>query len=169
MRNLILVFVGSTALICMTVPGLSQDNSNNGTGYMGPIGPKSATFNDYAVALRLLKHEQYAEAIPHLESALAGRRHSADILNYLGFTHRMIGDYQASLDYTKRALIEDPDHKGAHENLGELYLQMHDLASAQKELATLASLCPSGCDERDTLTRAISAYVPAPPTTGQSP
>jgi len=44
--------------------------------------------------------------------------------------------------------------------LGELYLQMNDLASAQGELTTLASLCPSGCDERDVLTKAIAAYAP---------
>src|SRR6185437_1937355 len=57
--------------------------------------------------------------------------------------------------------------KGAHEYLGELYLQMYDPASAQKELATLASLCPDGCDERDTLAKAIAAYQP--PATGAAP
>ena len=45
---------------------------------------------------------------------------------------------------------------------------MHDPASAQKELDTLASLCPDGCDERDALTKAIAAYVP-PAATGTSP
>ncbi|MBV9542713.1 MAG: hypothetical protein JO167_15750, partial [Alphaproteobacteria bacterium] len=49
------------------------------------------------------------------------------------------------------------------------YLQMNDKASAQQEAATLASLCPSGCDERDTLDKKIAAYVPtAPATTGAS-
>jgi hypothetical protein len=37
---------------------------------------------------------------------------------------------------------------------------MNDLTSAQGELTTLASLCPSGCDERDVLTKAIAAYTP---------
>jgi len=34
----------------------------------------------------------------------------------------------------------------------------------------LASLCPSGCDERDMLTKAIAAYVPpaAAPTTASA-
>ena len=130
-----------------------------GGGYGGgTINP--ATFDDYSVAVRLIKHQEYAEAIPHLQSALADRPHSADILNYLGYTSRMLGNYSDSLDYYKRALAEDPDHKGVHEYLGELYLQMHDQPSAQKELDTLASLCPSGCDERDALTKAMAAYVP---------
>jgi tetratricopeptide (TPR) repeat protein len=119
------------------------------------------TFSDYQVAVRLIRHERYAEAIPHLESALADKPHDADILNYLGYTKRMTGDYTASLDFYKRALAEDPNHKGVHEYLGELYLQMHDQPSAQKELDTLASLCPSGCDERDALMKALSDYKPA--------
>jgi tetratricopeptide (TPR) repeat protein len=72
----------------------------------------------------------------------------------------MVGDYDMSLGYYNRALAIDPNHKGVHEYLGELYLQMHNLPSAQAELTTLASLCPSGCDERDMLTKAIAAYVP---------
>jgi tetratricopeptide (TPR) repeat protein len=72
----------------------------------------------------------------------------------------MLGDYSSSLDFYKRALAIDPDHKGVHEYLGELYLQMNNLPAAQGELTTLASLCPSGCDERDMLTKAIAAYVP---------
>ena len=92
--------------------------------------------------------------------ALANKPNSADVLNYLGYTHRMLGDYPSSLDFYKRALAIDPQHKGVHEYLGELYLQMHDMASAQAELTTLAGLCPSGCDERDMLTKAIAAYVP---------
>ncbi len=73
----------------------------------------------------------------------------------------MVGDYSASMDFYKRALAINPDHKGVHEYLGELYLQMNDMASAQHELDTLASLCPSGCDERDTLTKSIAAHAPA--------
>ena len=48
----------------------------------------------------------------------------------------------------------------------ELYLQMHDQALAQRELDTLTTLCPSGCDERDVLTKAMAAYVPP---TGATP
>jgi tetratricopeptide (TPR) repeat protein len=117
--------------------------------------------DDYSQALRLIHHEKYADAIPHLESALASRPHSADILNYLGFTHRMVGDYQISLAYYQKALQEDPDHKGAHEYLGELYLDMHDLVSAQGQLAELVRLCPSDCDERDLLTKSIASYQAA--------
>jgi tetratricopeptide (TPR) repeat protein len=151
--------------LAMTTPSFSMGGGGGGGGggYGGSMGG-SATFDDYAVAVRLIKHEKYSDAIPHLLVALGDRPHSADILNYLGYSNRMLGQYPQSLAYYQRALTYDPDHKGVHEYLGELYLQMNDPASAQKELATLTTLCPSGCDERDTLTKAIAAYTPAPAT-----
>jgi predicted Zn-dependent protease len=162
MRKTLLVASALAGLIALTAPSFSMGGGggSSGGGYSGGMDSGTPTFDEYAVALRLIKHQKYADAIPHLELALADRPHSADILNYLGYTHRMIGDYSSSLDFYKRALAIDPDHKGVHEYLGELYLQMNDMASAQSELTTLASLCPSGCDERDMLTKAIAAYVP---------
>jgi len=138
-------------------------------GYGGSMPSNNPLMNprldDYSMAMRLIRHEKYADAIPYLRRALANNPHSADILNYLGFTNRMVGDYPTSLDYYKRALAEDPDHKGAHEYLGELYLNMRDLTSAQGQLAELTRLCPSGCDELDTLTKSIASYQAANPST----
>lgn len=162
MRKILLATAAATAFVMLTAPSFSMGGGGGGGGggYGGGFGGGAPSFDEYTVAVRLIKHQKYADAIPHLEMALADRPHSADVLNYLGYTHRMIGDYASSLDFYKRALAIDPDHKGVHEYLGELYLQMNDLTSAQTELTTLASLCPSGCDERDVLTKAIGAYTP---------
>jgi predicted Zn-dependent protease len=182
MRNLVLVLGVSTALLALTSPSFSMGGGGGGGmgggggggggyGMSGSTGTTSPA-DDYQTAVRLIKHEKYAEAIPHLNLALADRPKDADVLNYLGFTHRMVGDYDMSLGYYNRALAIDPNHKGVHEYLGELYLQMNNLKSAQAELTTLASLCPSGCDERDMLTKAIAAYVPpvgATPAAAASP
>jgi lipoprotein NlpI len=170
MRKILLTTVIAASLIAVTTPSFSMGGGGGGGsgGYGGGM-QTDAAFDEYAIAVRLIKHEKYAEAIPHLDASLAARPHSANTLNYLGYTHRMTGDYNASLDYYKRALAIDPDHKGAHEYLGELYLQMHDQASAQHELDTLASLCPSGCDERDTLTKAMATYASAAPSTAAVP
>jgi len=116
--------------------------------------------SEYETARRLIRHKHYADAIPHLEFALADKPRDVHILNDLGYAKRMVGDYDSALDYYERALTIDPNFIGVHENLGDLYLVKSDLASAQKELATLATLCPSGCDERDTLASAIAGYKP---------
>ena len=127
-------------------------------GYGGGGMRSSIGSDDYATAVRLIHHEKYADAIPYLNRALQLRPNSADILNYLGYTHRMLGDYPGSLDFYQRALARDPDHKGAHEYLGELYLKMHQLASARAQLDELNRLCPGGCDEKEVLTKAITDY-----------
>jgi tetratricopeptide (TPR) repeat protein len=163
MRKLMLSAAALALTLAVTQAfAMGGGGGGGGGGYGGGAGSgPSMSSDDYTVAKRLIKHKQYADAIPHLQLALADKPHDADILNYLGYTKRMVGDYDASLDYYQRALAEDPNHKGVHEYLGELYLQKNDLPSAQKELTTLASLCPSGCDERDTLTKAIASYQPA--------
>jgi tetratricopeptide (TPR) repeat protein len=171
MRNLLLCAAATAALLGLGTTAFAMGGGGSGSYGGSNFGAPGATFDDYATAKRLIRHEQYAQAIPHLETALENHPHDADILNYLGYTHRMVGmtytdagrdsEFKMSLDYYQRALAIDPNHKGVHEYLGELYLQMHDMTSAQKEQMTLASLCPSGCDERETLDKAIAAYAPA--------
>ncbi len=139
-------------------------------GYAGSV--HGSGFDDYATAVRLIHHEKFAEAVPYLNRALHERPGSADVLNYLGYTHRMLGDYQGSLDFYTRALARDPDHKGAHEYLGELYLKMNRLADARAQLAELTRLCSDGCEEKDVLTKAIADYqlaAAAPPTPAATP
>src|SRR6185436_12459009 len=139
MRKLLAIAGATAAFIAVTGPSFSMGGGGAGGGYSGgsnnlPSASSSGgTFDEYTVAVRLIKHEQYNEAFPHLLMALADKPNNADILNYLGFTKRMTGDFPASLGYYKRALTSDPNHKGAHEYLGELYLQMNDKASAQQE------------------------------------
>ncbi len=153
-------------VLCSVSPALalgsSGTTSDSSENHRPPeLTPEAAAPSDYAMAVRFIRHKQYTEAISHLESALADKPHDADILNYLGLAKRMIGDYDSSTYYSERALAFDANHKGAHENLGETDLAKNDSASAQKELAMLVTLCPSGCDERAALTKAIADYKPS--------
>jgi tetratricopeptide (TPR) repeat protein len=137
----------------------------------GMSGMSSSGPSEYSIAVRLIKHDKCGEALPHLNAALDQKPKNADTLNYLGYCQRKIGNYQYSLDYYQRALAIEPDHRGVHEYLGELYLAMNKPEDASKELATLSTLCPRGCDEKDTLEKAIAAYQPAGavPTQGAAP
>lgn len=151
------VVILAAAFSVLALPVFAMGSGGGGYG-MGGMSNSDPGFEAYSQALRLIKSEQFAEAIPFLDVALQKRPHSANILNYEGYAHRMIGDYNASLDYYNRALAIDPDHKGVHEYMGELYLQTKQLDKAQAELATLARLCPNGCEEKDTLTASIAKY-----------
>src|SRR5258708_39456274 len=98
MRKSVAVAVGlvCTAIVAPSVWAMGGGGVGGGGSYGGgDISSSQPTYSEYHVAVRLIKHQQYAEAIPHLESALADKPHDADILNYLGFTKRMVGEYDA--------------------------------------------------------------------------
>jgi tetratricopeptide (TPR) repeat protein len=155
----------TAAFSVLTLPAFGM---GSGGGYgRGGMSNTDPGFEAYSQALRLIKQERFAEAIPYLDTALQKRPHNADILNYEGYAHRMIGDYTASLDYYNRALAINPGHKGVHEYMGELYLQTRQLDKAEAELATLAKLCPDGCEEKDTLSASIAKYQAANPAGAQ--
>jgi tetratricopeptide (TPR) repeat protein len=166
MQKAFLLAASAAAALVIAMPAWSMGGGAMTSPSYGNMG--SQQLDDYSQARRLIRKERYADAIPYLQRALQDRPRSADILNYLGYTERMTGDYSTSLAYYKQALAIDPDHKGAHEYLGELFLTLKDITNANAQLAELTRICPSGCDERDTLTKSIATYVaanPAPATT----
>jgi cytochrome c-type biogenesis protein CcmH/NrfG len=100
--------------------------------------------------------KDYAAALAELRD-LAEDTQQPDVYNLLGFTLRKTGDFKTSLTYYTKALELQPDHKAAHEYLGELYVETGNMEKAKEQLAALAKLCPSGCEEREDLQKAISA------------
>jgi len=167
-----ILFAASAAFCLTATASLAMGGGGGGGGgYGGNMSMMpNASFDDYTSAKRLIKHQEYASAIPHLEAALRQHPRDADVMNYLGYTHRMVGvteqadardkDFQTSLAFYQAALAIDPLHKGVHEYLGELFLQMNNLNAAHHEMNELVILCPEGCDERDALAKVLAAYVP---------
>jgi len=160
MRTCLISCAALAALAAAASGANAMGGATSGGGYGGANMMGSDSPSEYSIAVRLIKHDKCADALPHLNNALGEKPHNADVLNYLGYCQRKVGNFDVSLGYYNQALAIDPNHKGVHEYLGELYLQMNKPDDANKELATLASLCPRGCDERDALTKAIAAYQP---------
>lgn len=109
----------------------------------------------YAAAVGLINTERYGEGLDSLARAQAAIGPHPDVLNYMGFANRRLGRYDAALDYYRAALRLDPDHLGANEYLGELYLQMGRIDEARRQLARLDRLCAYGCAQREELARWI--------------
>lgn len=120
--------------------------------------PKPATgwSAEYDTAVKAINAGRYQDAVTLLENVVTQQPKNADALNYLGFAHRKLGNKEKSLGYYQAALQNNPNHRGAREYLGELYIQMGDLPKAEEQLATLGRLCPSGCPERAELTSALA-------------
>lgn len=119
---------------------------------------EQARETDFQKAEYLIKGDKCEEAIPLLQKVVADNARDADAWNYLGFCSRKLGKKEEALGYYQKALALDPKHKGAHEYLGELYLQMGDLPKAEEQLAVLKGLCPNGCEELEDLEADIADY-----------
>jgi tetratricopeptide (TPR) repeat protein len=107
-----------------------------------------------------IKAKDFKSALADLNGMVDRGIQHADVYNLLGFSLRKSGDYARALTFYKKALDFDADHKGAHEYLGELYVETGQVAKAREHLAILERLCPKGCEEREDLAKAIAAAPP---------
>ena len=62
----------------------------------------------------------YSQAFKKLEKAYSSDSKNPDILNYLGYTSRKIGNFDQAEKFYLKGLSIKPDHNGINEYLGEL-------------------------------------------------
>jgi len=79
----------------------------------------------------------YSQAFKKLSEALKKDKKNPDILNYMGFTSRKVGNFSEAEDYYLRGLAIDPKHNGINEYLGELYVQTNRIDKANERLEVL--------------------------------
>lgn len=108
-----------------------------------------------------IERKDFPAAIGQLKSLVAAEPRNADAHNLLGFALRKSGDLGTSKKHYDEALRLQPDHRGAHEYIGELYLMMKQPDEARKHLASLERICGgTGCEEYQDLAKAVAAYKP---------
>jgi Flp pilus assembly protein TadD len=102
-----------------------------------------------------IKARNYAAAVGELKGMIDKGIQHADLYSLLGFSLRKSGDRKMAMTFYTKALEFNPDHKGALEYQGELFVETGDLTKARENAAKLAKLCPQGCEEREDLDKAI--------------
>src|SRR6266446_5422566 len=110
---------------------------------------------DLASVRAKIKAKDYKGALAELTPMLATHQH-ADVYNLMGFSLRKTGDYKQAYTFYGKALDFDPEHKGALEYLGELYVETGEVEKARQNVALLKRLCPSGCEELSDLEQAVA-------------
>ena len=90
----------------------------------------------------------YAQAFKKLEKAYKTDKKNPDILNYMGFTTRKIGNFDEAEKFYLEGLSIKPNHNGINEYLGELYVQTNRIGKAKERLAVLKNC---NCDEYNEL------------------
>ena len=81
--------------------------------------------------------KHYKKAIGHLLKHNKKFPSDPDTLNYLGFAHRKVGDYENAEIYYSMGLALDPKHVGINEYMGELFVVTNRLDKAKERLAVL--------------------------------
>ncbi|HEY3698937.1 MAG TPA: tetratricopeptide repeat protein [Spongiibacteraceae bacterium] len=147
----------SAVIICS---GTAQGSGSYGGSLpaMGNDNPQE----EFVKAVEYINAGDYKHAISLLKRTDRAAPRNADVLNYLGYSYRKSGDQENGLKYYQKALDVEPNHRGANEYMGELYLEMNNLPKAEERLAVLANSCGS-CAEYQLLAKSISAYTAAHP------
>jgi tetratricopeptide (TPR) repeat protein len=110
-----------------------------------------------------IKAKDFKGALAELMPMLDKVQH-ADVYNLIGFSSRKSGDMKQAATFYSKALDFDANHKGALEYQGEMFVELGQLDKAKANLAKLVTLCPTGCEEREDLEKALAAAGSAPKT-----
>ena len=151
MNRIYAIFLG--AAILAVTPNLTYAA---GTGNDNEANEPSMREN-YQDAVRAVESKDYRKAIALLNKVIDEKPRHPDALNYLGYSHRKLGDYALGVTYYKKALSLEADHLGANEYLGQAYVELGNLAGAESQLASLAKVCGLDCDEYKSLKQALDA------------
>jgi tetratricopeptide (TPR) repeat protein len=127
--------------------------------FHGPqVGGKTQAADPLSSARALIQQERWRDAIAELNKInLVG---NADWHNLMGYSHRKakVPDYTAAQQHYDAALRIAPQHRGALEYSGELFLMKGDVAQARGRLASLEAACGRDCAEYQQLQTAIATH-----------
>lgn len=113
---------------------------------------------DLEPIMELIAQGKYHSAINKLHDQLDVDPDNPDIMSLLGFSYRKTRNYEDALTFYEWALRVEPDHRGANEYLGELYLETNQIDKAVEQLHKLDNLCRNNCKEYSQLKKAIDSF-----------
>ena len=113
---------------------------------------------DYKSAIKLIKKSKYDDAIDKLMALVdvdTTDFTKADVFNEIGFAYRKSQDFDNASKYYDKALKLDPNHLGALEYQGEMYV---DLGQKENALANLEKL-RNIVGEKDSYFKELNNYI----------
>ena len=127
---------------------------------VNPIAERNKA--QFSQAKDFIGKKNYQEATVILQELLkdSDNAKDADILNYYAFSQRKLKHFDVAETYYLKALTIKPNHPGANEYLGELYLETKRPEKAKERLEVLKSC---NCNEFKLLKANIDKYNPSVP------
>jgi tetratricopeptide (TPR) repeat protein len=120
------------------------------------LGDAKAADSAYVTAVAEINEARYTDALVSLAKTQDVLGPHPDVLTYIGYTYRKMGQYDKAENYYQQALTIAPNHIGATEYYGELKVERGDIKGAKEMLAKLDKLCAFGCVEAEDLRRWIA-------------
>ena len=99
--------------------------------------------------------EAWDSAIAKLKLIVDADNTNADAYNLLGYALRHTGANERAMQAYTRALTLDPQHTGALEYQGVLFVILGDLDKANANLDKIEAICGTSCEEYEDLAEAI--------------
>ena len=155
MKNLIILILSFISLNAFAAATSSKTDVSSDRAEqinnLYEIAEKHIYNNNYDKSLKLLKNLAKNDDLGSKK---------ADIYNLLGFSYRKSSkpDLDKSYEAYIIALEYDPNHAGAHEYLGELYMMRGDKDKAIIMLGKLENLVGKNAMEYKDLLKAINSY-----------
>ena len=164
MKNKFITILICSFLAITPVYGAGSGGSDSGGSDSG--GNEAGKLNKYRTAVNFINSgkklekkgkiekakKKYKKAFDRLVEANKSKPSNPDILNYLGFTSRKLGNFEDAEVYYKLGLDIDPMHNGINEYLGELYFNTDRIELAKERLNILKSC---NCEEYQELKEII--------------
>lgn len=114
-----------------------------------------------AKARQAIAARDWSGALRELQAHVRTAPNDADAHNLLGYSYRKRAspDVAKAFEHYRTALKINPDHRGAHEYIGEAYLMAGQPAEAEAHLARLEQICGNrSCEEYQDLAKAIGDW-----------
>jgi len=139
-------------LVCGAVQAAGDSVISDSAGE--PLDPVIAEFQ------RAKARSDWVTAAVVTRAGLVQKPDNAEYHNLYAFALRKgpNPDMDQVFAHYREALRLNPDHRGAHEYIGEAYLMVGNVDKAKQHLAELDRLCLFGCEEYDDLKKAVAAY-----------
>ena len=116
----------------------------------------SSSNADYVLGAEAAKAREWDRAAYHLAIAAEAEPNNPDVQNLLGSTFRNQRKYELAFAHYRQALKLAPNHRGAHEYIGEAYVLTGNGAKAMEHLVALERICGKNCEEYQDLARALA-------------
>ncbi len=113
---------------------------------------------EIAQASLFIEEENFTAANSILLGCLSKKPSDADVLNLLGYTARLTSNLGDAASYYAEALESNPNHLGALEYQGELFLDLGRPKKAKLNLDRIRSVCGVDCEEYQDLAEEIRAF-----------